>query len=190
MVIFSLVSPIVDPLYSSLGTLKIFLTGWGTYITSVQLTIYPPCSFIFTVPFRSHFIFWPFPTVTSILNHLILVIFFFVYVICNDAMLSPNHSMRSSLLSLSETSPQNVAPTNRFSTSSSFCLLFNQQSTTLWSFSPQFYILCWNVVFCYYCFCFFYFRFPINLMFCDHICHICCTCPWRTCSFFLSLYRV
>ena len=68
MVILSLVAPIMAPFDISLETLKIFLTSWCKYRTSVNLTVYPPCRLLFTVTYISHFIFFPFTTVTSILR--------------------------------------------------------------------------------------------------------------------------
>ena len=35
-------------------------------MTLVRFTIFPSCNFIFIEPFSSHFVFWPFPTMTSI----------------------------------------------------------------------------------------------------------------------------
>ena len=61
---FSLVAPIMATFDMVLEELKIFLTTFITYRTPVNLTIYPPYRFIFTVSFSSHFIFWPFLTVT------------------------------------------------------------------------------------------------------------------------------
>ena len=78
----------------SLEALNTFLTAWGTYRTSVNLTVYPHWSFIFAVPFRSQFILWKFTTVTSIFNYSILVILFFMYVMCDDALLSSKNSLR------------------------------------------------------------------------------------------------
>ena len=76
MVILSLVYPIVAPFDIILETLKIFLTAWDTYRTSLDLTVSPTCSFIFTVNLRSHFNFCPFFNVTSILHSSILVMFY------------------------------------------------------------------------------------------------------------------
>ena len=84
---FSWLSPIVSPFDMILETIKIFLSAWDTYITSVKLTIYPPCSFIFTLPFSSHFIFCKFPTVTSISNFSTFAITVFFCVMCDDSLL-------------------------------------------------------------------------------------------------------
>ena len=46
------------------------------------------------------------------------------------------------------------------------------------SFFCSCYILHWNGVLCYSCFCFLYFCFTINIILCDHICHIFYTCHW------------
>ena len=54
MVILYLVSPIVDPFNITLDTLKILLTDWGKYRDSVNLIVFPPCSFIITVTFISY----------------------------------------------------------------------------------------------------------------------------------------
>ena len=138
MFILSLVAPIMDPFNISLEMLKRFLTSWVKYRTSVRLTVSPPFRLIFTLTYRSHFIFFPFTTVTSILNSSMFLCFFFVYVMCNDALLYTRHYLGYYSLSLFETSPQNMAPTNMLSTSSSFSFLLYQPSTTLYSFSHNF----------------------------------------------------
>ena len=120
MFISSLISPMVATFDKILKTTRRFLTTWVMYRTSFNLIVYPPCSLIFTVPLSSHFIFWPFTTITSIFHYSMLVKLFFVYVMWNYAPLHPNDSSRYSLLLLSETSPQNVEPTNRLSMSFSF----------------------------------------------------------------------
>ena len=108
-------------------TTMIFLTAWGVYTTSVNLTIFLPYSFIFTVPFISNLIFWTFQTVAYIFHSSMLVRKNFVYVMCNDALLSPKQFPRSSLLLISNTYPYNVELTKRFSTSSSLYFFFSQQ---------------------------------------------------------------
>ena len=112
MVILSWVSPTVTPFDTSLDTLKRFLTDWGTYRTSVRLTIYLPWILMFNEPFRFHFIFWPFHTVTLISHFSIYVMSLLLYVICDDAPLSPNHSYWSSSLSYYWKFPQNVSSKN------------------------------------------------------------------------------
>ena len=76
MVILYLVAPIMAPFDISLETFKIFLTSWVKYKISVKLTVYPPFRLIFTVTYRSHFIFLPFTTVRSILHSSIFHVFF------------------------------------------------------------------------------------------------------------------
>ena len=61
MVILSSVSPVMAPFDASLEMLKILFNAWGTYRTFFNFNVYHPCSFIFTVHFSSHFIFWPLP---------------------------------------------------------------------------------------------------------------------------------
>ena len=102
-----------------------------------SLTVSPPFSFMLTIPLSSHFIFWPFPTVTSIFHYSMLVQLFFLCVVCDDAPLSTNHYSSYSSLLLSDISPHNLKPIKRFNTSSSFSFSFGQQSTALWPFLPQ-----------------------------------------------------
>ena len=139
MIILSWVSPIVAPFEMSLDTLKRCFIAWGTYRTSVSFTIFSSCSFMFTEPFSLHFIFCPFPTVTLISHFSTSVMSFFLCVVCDDALLSTNHSSGYCSFFSSCNYPHNVAPTNRLSTSSSFYVpLFSQQSTSLWPLFSHF----------------------------------------------------
>ena len=138
MIVLSWVAPIVAPFETILDTLKIFSTDWGTYRTSVSFTVCPYWSFMFTETFRSYFIYWKFPTVTLMLYFSTSVISFFLWVICDDALISPNHYSGSSLSFSFWTSPQIFSPTNRLLTSPSFSFpLFAQQSAALWPLLPQ-----------------------------------------------------
>ena len=188
MVIFSLVSPIVDPFDTSNKMLKVLLTAWGTYRMSVNLTVYPPCSFKFTVPFSSHFIFWTFPTVASIFHSSMLVNFFsrmscammhrclptilqgllhFYFPRHLHRMCPPQRGCLHYLISL-YSSTNNQLPCGLF-----FCSCG---------------IIRWNRFFLHSCFHFPCFCLPWKQMLCDHICHIFCTFPWITCPcFYFSL---
>ena len=159
MVILSSVSPVMAPFDASLEMLKILFNAWGTYRTLFNFNVYHPCSFIFTVHFSSHFIFWPLPM--SHQYHIIqyFFIFFYLYPMCNDAPLSPNHYLRSYPFSFSYTYPQNVAPTNRLLTSSSFCFFFNQQLSAQWTFFSKLFHSLFN-----WGFLLFLFLFPLFLL--------------------------
>ena len=117
MVIVSWVFPIVAPYDTCLDTLKSFFTDWGPYRTSVSYTVCPSCNFVFTEPFISHFIFWNFLTVTLISHFLTSVMFFFLYVMYDNSLLSLNNYLIYSSLFSSWTSPHNVAFTKTLSTS-------------------------------------------------------------------------
>ena len=126
------VSPIVAPFKTSLDTLKRFFIAWGMYRNLVSFTICQSCSFIFADTFRSYFIFWPFTTVTLISHFSTSIMPLWLCVICDDVPLSPNHSLGSSSLFSSYTSPHNVDFMNSLSTSFSFSFpFFSQQSTSL-----------------------------------------------------------
>ena len=158
MVILSWVAPIVDSFDTRLDTLKTLLTDLVTHGTSEILTISLTFIFMFTKPFISHFILWPLSTVILISHFLTYVMSFLLYVMCDDAPLSPNHSPVSSLLSYSWTYPQNVATKKRLLASLSFYFPFFAQKPT--SMCPIFHSICilrWIRVFCS---CFrFYFHF-------------------------------
>ena len=81
---FSWVAPIMAPFDIGLDTLKMLLTAWGKYRTSVIFTVYSNFIFMFTKPFSSHFIFWPFPTVTFISHFSTSAMSFLLYILCND----------------------------------------------------------------------------------------------------------
>ena len=109
------------------------------YRTLVSFTVCPSFSFMFTDSFRTHFIFWPFTTVTLILNFSTSVMSFFLCAMCDDASMSPNHYLGSYSLFYSWNSTYNVAPTKRLLTSLYFSFtFFAQQSTALLPFFPQF----------------------------------------------------
>ena len=147
------------PLDNSLETLKIFLTSLGKYRTSVNLTVYPPCRLIFTVTYRSQFIFFPFTTVTSILRPSILSCFslFMWYAMMHCCLpdilwgVLPCHSLGIF---------HRIRPLKLLSTSYSFSFFLYQQSAALWTFPHSCYILWWIKVFCYFLFLFPLFSFP------------------------------
>ena len=172
--------------------LKRFSTAWGTYRTLVRFTVCPSCNFMFTEPFSLHFIFWPFSTVTFISNFSTYFLSFVLYAMCDDAMLSPNHSLISSLLFPSWTYPNNVYPTKRFlmSSSSSFPFPPNNQQPCGFFFHSC-YITRWKVGFLqsYCCFCcHFYCWLPNSVTLCGHTWHNCYMYPCVTlhscCSFY------
>ena len=194
MIILYWVAPIVAPFETSLDTLKILFTAWGAYTTLASFTIFPSCNFMFTEPFITHFVFWPFPTVTLISDFLTYVMSLFLYVMCDDAPMSPNHYSMSSSFFYSWNSPQNVDPMKRSLTSLllSF-LLFSRQSTALWPLFPQFsYSPLKRIFLQYYCCfcCHFYWFLPNSLTLCGHICHTCYIRPWRTCYSFFFIYFI
>ena len=125
------------PFKTSLYTHKRVFTAWGMYMTLVSFNGFPSCNFMFTDIFSSHFIFWPFSTMTLISNFLTSVVSFFLYVEFDDSPLSPNDYLMSSSLFSYLTYPQNVAPIKRFPTSFSFSFpFFAQQSIDLWPIFP------------------------------------------------------
>ena len=82
--------------------------------------------------------------------------FLFLYVMWNDALLSPRNYLGCYFLSLFETSLQNMSSTNMLSTSSSFSFFLYHQSTNLWSFFPKLLLSLLNK-----CFLLFFFWFPL-----------------------------
>ena len=112
---------------------------------------------------------------------------FFLYVICDDAPLSPNHYSRYSALFYSWTSPHNVAPIVSLSTSLSFYFpFFFQQSTAPWHLFHIYCITHWSREFLH-SYCCFYFHFyccpPNSLMLCGLIFHYFYILPWITCHY-------
>ena len=76
-----------------LKNLKRLLTAWGTYRIFYNLT--PPYFQLnMNWNFNLHFIFCPFTTVTSILNYSKSFGSSFLWVMCDDAPLSPNHPLK------------------------------------------------------------------------------------------------
>ena len=138
MVILSWVYPIVAPFDTSLYNFKSLFNYWGTYNTPLRFPVSPPLIFMFTKTFSSHFIFWPFPTVIFISHFSTYVMSFFLYIVCNDAPLSPRHYSRYSSLYYSETSLHNLDPKKRSLTSSSLSFFLSQKSTALCHIFPQF----------------------------------------------------
>ena len=190
MVILYLVAPIMAPFDISLETLKIFLTYWANYRTSVNLTVYPSCKLIFTVTYISHFIFFPFTTITSILHYSMFSCFsscmwYAMMHWCLPNILLgilPCHSLE--LLHIIQ--PLQICCQHHILSLSSF----TNNQPPCGPFFHSCYILCWIKVFCYSCFCFLYFHFPINMTFCGHTCHTCCMWPWRTCFCVFSFLQI
>ena len=111
--------------------------------------------------------------------------FFFLYVMCNDAPLSPDHSSRYLSLLLSETSAHNFSPTKRLSTPSSLSLFFDQQRTDLWLFVVFSIEMVFPLILVFVYLVFFSRKSEAMWTFF----HIYCTCPWRTCSSFAIFPR-
>ena len=132
----------MDYFNTGLDTLKIFLTVRGTERTSLNLTVYLPRSFTFTAPLISHFVFWSYPTAISILHSSMLVKVFFVYVMCDDLPLYPNHYSTCYSFIINKSAPHNVSPINRFSTLSSFCFFPTKNQLPCVRFFHSFGILC------------------------------------------------
>ena len=139
VVILSWEAPIMAPFETNLGVLKSCFADWGTYKTLVSFTVCPDYNFTFTDTFSLHFIFWAFLTVVLIFHFSTYVMFFFLYVMFDDATMSPNHYLIYSLLFSSCTSPHNVYPTKMLLTIYSFSLhFFSKHSTALWPLFPKF----------------------------------------------------
>ena len=120
------------------------------------------------------------------------VISFFLYVMCNDSPLYPNHSPGSSSLLSYWTSPHNVDPTKRLSASPYFYFPFiSQQPTSLWPIFPQLLHPHRSGVFlhsyCRFC-CHFYCCSHYSLTLYRHTCHNCYICTWNNCHSCCSIY--
>ena len=111
----------------SLDILIIFLTYWSTYRKKINLNFNPPCSCIFIKHFNLCFTFRPFPTVDFILHSWTYVGLYFMWVVCDDAPLSPNHYSSSYFSLFLETSLDKVTPTKSLSISSSLYFFLSQQ---------------------------------------------------------------
>ena len=191
MVVLSWVASIVDPFDTILCTLKMFLTDWGTYSTSLSFAFYPTCIFMITKPLSStssydHFplshlshifrhISWIYPCLLCVMTHRSLPNIIQDIRPCH--LLAIMHIMWLPqrgcwLRSLSLSWPNNQQP----------CVLFFH----------SFCILRWSGFFCYSCFrfccCLLYFCFPNNMMLCGHICHTCCTRPLINLHSFLFIF--
>ena len=110
MVILYLVAPIMAPFNISLETLKIFLTSWVRYRTSVNLTVYPPWRLKIYCDLKITLNFPPIYNCHIYLEFFNSFMFFSVYVMCNDELLPHGHSLGYSSLSLFDTSPHNMGP--------------------------------------------------------------------------------
>ena len=186
MVILSLVYPIVAPFDIILETLKIFLTAWDTYRTSLDLTVSPTCSFIFTVNLRSHFNFCPFFNVTSILHSSILVMFYSCmwYEMTHHCIptglqgLLPCHFTRLvyRMCPVQRVCRRHLLSSSSWTNNQPPYIIFSKVVT----FSAE---VGFSVIII---FCFLYFHLSINMTLCYHTYHSCCMCPWRTCSCVVS----
>ena len=184
-VILSLVAPIIAYFNPRLEIIKIFLTAWVTYISSLDLTVSPPFSFIFTVPFISHFILCPFLTV-AIISHYSLLAIFSSYMLCTmtrwcllTILQGIIHRHFSRLIHKMWFPQRDWQPRLTFISH----LTNNQPPRGPFS---SCYILHWIGVFCHSLFSFPLFLFTQQSEICDHIWYTCCMCPWRT--FFCVVY--